>query len=57
MPPPKKGEVGYAEFRAAYNARRRRRREDPDYRARAYERRKAQKARRKELEKQHGKEG
>lgn len=29
--PPKKGEPGYAEYREAYNARRRKRFQDPEY--------------------------
>ncbi len=59
MPPPKKGEPGYAEYREAYNARRRKRREDPEYRARYSARQKAQAARRKqeEWERRYGKDG
>ena len=30
MPPPKRGEPGYAEYREQYNERRRKRLEDPD---------------------------
>lgn len=59
MPPPKKGEPGYEEFREQYNARRRKRRKDPEYRARYSERMKAQVERRRaeEWERRHGKEG
>ncbi len=42
MPRPKKGEPGYTEYREAYNARRRKRKEDPEYRARYSARRRAQ---------------
>jgi hypothetical protein len=34
MPPPKRGEPGYAEYREQYNERRRKRLEDPEHRAR-----------------------
>lgn len=39
--PPKKGEPGYEEYREAYNARRRKRQEDPEYRERYRARKKA----------------
>jgi len=48
MPPPKKGEPGYEEYREKYNARRRKRREDPEYRARYSARMRAQRQRRRE---------
>lgn len=38
MPKPKKGEPGYLEYRAAYNARRRARFENPEYKAAEKER-------------------
>lgn len=58
MPPPKKGEPGYVEFRQAYNDRRRRRRQDPEYRARELERWAVQKGlRTEERERRHDKEG
>jgi hypothetical protein len=47
MPPPKRGEPGYAEYREQYNERRRKRLEDPEYRARYSARKMAQTARRK----------
>lgn len=47
MPPPKRGEPGYAEYREQYNERRRKRLEDPEYRARYSARKIAQTARRK----------
>lgn len=58
MPPPKKGDPGYAEYRDAYNARRRKRRADPEYVARQRDRMRAQDARRKaaEWERRHGEE-
>lgn len=55
MAGPKKGEPGYAEYRQAYNARRRKRREDREYVERANARAVAQRARRQQAEKQHGK--
>lgn len=45
MPPPRKGEPGYAEYRKAYNERRHRRLLDPDYRAETTARQRASKAR------------
>jgi hypothetical protein len=45
MPPPKKGDPGYAEYREAYNARRDRRMQDPDYKAETIARQRASKAR------------
>ncbi|WP_176213524.1 hypothetical protein [Mycobacterium avium] len=47
MAGPKKGEPGYAEYREAYNARRKKRRQDPEYVKRANARAVAQRARRK----------
>lgn len=63
MPAPKKGEPGYEEYRAKYNARRKLRQVDPAYMeryrlrkaasvARVKERRKAE-----EWERRHGKDG
>lgn len=57
MAGPNKGEPGYAEYREAYNARRRKRREDREYVERANARAVQQRARRKEAEKQHAKQG
>lgn len=56
MPPPKKGEPGYEKYREEYNARRRKRREDPEYRARYSARMRAQRARRRaeESERRYG---
>lgn len=51
MPPPKKGEPGYAEYRQAYNERRRRRLQDPDFKAKEVARQKASKARLRERRK------
>lgn len=53
--PPKKGEPGYSEYREAYNARRRKRKEDPEYYAQYQARRKAQAARKKKAP-EHGKD-
>ncbi len=39
--PPKKGEPGYEEYRRAYNARRDKRKQDPEYAARYATRNKA----------------
>jgi hypothetical protein len=49
MPPPRKGEPGYAEYRQEYNERRRRRLLDPDYKAKEVARQRASKARLKAL--------
>lgn len=45
MPPPRKGDPGYAEYRKAYNERRRRRLQDPDFKAKEVARQRASKAR------------
>ena len=45
MPPPRRGDPGYAEYRKAYNERRRRRLSDPDYKAETIARQRASKAR------------
>lgn len=47
MPHPRKGEPGYEEYREAYNARRRKRRENPEYVAKQNERWADQEKRRK----------
>lgn len=63
MPPPKKGEPGYAKHREQYNERRRKRQEDPDYMARYLARKRASdqrvRARRnaEQLEIRYGEEG
>jgi len=45
MAGPKRGEPGYAEYRAAYNERRDRRLQNPEYRAETIARQRASKAR------------
>ncbi len=51
MPHPKPGDAGYAQYREEYNARRRKRRKDPEYRRRQNARMKVQAQRRRgELE-------
>lgn len=47
---PKKGDPGYEEYRKAYNERRNRRRQDPEYVARFNARKRKQYRRRKEAE-------
>lgn len=51
MPPPKKGEPGYADYRKAFNERRRRRLQDPAFKAKEVARQKASKARLRERRK------
>ncbi|SKI02257.1 hypothetical protein [Mycobacteroides abscessus] len=63
MPPPKKGDPGYEKYLGEFNERRRRRRQDPDYKAKETARQKASKARlaerrkQDEWERRHGKDG
>lgn len=56
---PARDDPNYQAYKDAYNARRRKRRSDPEYMARSLERWAAQRERRKakELENRHGKEG
>lgn len=63
MPPPKKGDPKYPEYLKGFNERRRKRRENPEYKAKEVARQRASRQRRREQQKaaewerRYGKEG